>query len=718
MCRYVYFYKENSFVKKKNHITELLCGSITAAYLFFLSFVAALQNTDSIWGNGESWVDASVYKYVAWMMDLGYMPYKDTFDHKGPLVYLFFWLGRKISSWRGVWVLYLGMIFLTFLVIYLIFRKFCSRIVSALLMPVVFAVAFDYAAENISPENLSVPFMACALYIFIDYFLDERITKWRLLLTGACFGCVLMIKAQMVSVWFVFCIAVLIKNIREKTFPKIGFFLAWFLAGCLAVVLPQCIWLIRGGAWKDFIEDYIIFNMQYSKSYSGSTPMESTLAKCRAMVFFFNKPVVLICLFLCVALICMDRSNRFFHTSYLVYILLSIAVAALAGRTYRHYGSSLLVAVSCPLAMFASAASGLISGENLPLQQRSGSRNSSPAGNSGPDRGQSGRAGSGLWKRMPWVSGAAFLGLAYLVCIYAAPVFFTKLDDALDIWQVYEAGDTELSANLQGMLDVIAANTSADDRITVHGLYDILYGKSERLSASRYSFQHAFAKVDPARNDEYYAELDANPPKLIIQGDTDPDRMMEFITSHGYHWIADSPDGDYRIYKRFDREELPSGTWGEELCRTTSLTDYLDRLYELEEEHGLMVFMTVRGKAGGGLSVKNTEQLQALGFDGTDLLLDDGYHTFIGVSSGHESLYESIGGDGADRYEGTIKGLETGLISATKHRGNQASVSLGGVEYALNQRGLNIVVYDPETSFVIDSVAFDTQSDEGVTCIR
>ena len=103
---------------------------------------------------------------------------------------------------------------------------------------------------------------------------------------------------------------------------------------------------------------------------------------------------------------------------------------------------------------------------------------------------------------------------------------------------------------------------------------------------------------------------------------------------------------------------------------------------------------------------------------GTDLLLDDGYHTFIGVSSGHESLYESIGGDGADRYEGTIKGLETGLISATKHRGNQASVSLGGVEYALNQRGLNIVVYDPETSFVIDSVAFDTQSDGGVTCIR
>jgi len=368
--------------------------------------------------------------------------------------------------------------------------------------------------------------------------------------------------------------------------------------------------------------------------------------------------------------------------------------------------------------VFGSAVSGLVSERKLSDLPRAGGRISRPAGDPVPESGKNGERNGVLWKKMPWMSGAAFLGLAYLVCIYAAPVFFTKLDDALDTWQVYEAGETELSPNLQGMLDVIAANTTPDDRITVHGLYNILYGKSERLSASRYSFQHAFARVDPARNDEYYAELEANPPKLIIQGDTDPDRMMEFITSHGYHWIADSPEGDFRIYRRFDREEIPSGTLGEELCRTTSLTEYLDRLYELEQEHGFMVFMTVRGKAGGGLEVKNTEQLQALGFDGTDLLLDDGYHTFIGVSSGHESLYESIGGDGADLYEGKIKGLETSLISATKHRGNQASVSLGGVEYALNQRGLNIVVYDPETSYVIDSVAFDTQSDGGVTCIR
>ena len=65
-------------------------------YMMAMTFIITLQNTDSIWGNGQTWVDTSVYKYVAWTMDLGYMPYKDAFDHKGSLVYIFL-------DWKEVW---------------------------------------------------------------------------------------------------------------------------------------------------------------------------------------------------------------------------------------------------------------------------------------------------------------------------------------------------------------------------------------------------------------------------------------------------------------------------------------------------------------------------------------------------------------------------------------------------------------------------------------
>lgn len=678
---------------------------MTAAYLFILTFLIAVQNSDSIWGNGETWVDASVYKYVAWMIDLGYMPYKDTFDHKGPLVYLLFLVGRRIASWRGVWVLYFALLFIALSAFWMIFRRFCSRGISALLMLVISAASFDYAIENISPENIAIPFLAVALYIFIDYFLFNKISAFRLLLTGVCFGCVLMIKAQMISVWFVFCIAVLIRNIREKTITKIFGFLAFFLAGCMAVVVPVSLWLIRGGAWRDFLEDYFVFNMKYTRSYTGTTFFESMSAKARAMLFYFNKPLVLLCLFLCVALLCLDRANKFFHASYLTYIILSAAVAAMAGRTYRHYGASLFVSLAWPLAAFAlgAAAAG---GEGADSKDEG----------SGSLEVSSGACRSGL-KNPLYRSGVLLLGLACLVCIFAAPVLLTKADKAVEYFQNYTSGNTELSSNLQGMLDIIAKNTTEEDTITVHGLYDILYGKSERLSASKYTFQHAFAAVDPDRNDEYYAELEANPPKLIIQGDTDPERMMEFITSHGYHWIANSEEGDYKIYKRYEKAEDPKEEWVDTLRETNSFPDYLDLLKEIEEKKDIMVFLAVKGMPGEKLSVDNSAQLQALGFHDTDVLLDEGFHTFLGVSRKNESLYEALGGNGSDQYKGEIDSIGVSLTSAAKNRGNEASVKIGGVEYALNQRGFNIVVYDPENHVVLDSVAFDTKK-AGIPCTR
>ena len=682
--------------------------ALTAAYLFILTFLIAVQNSDSIWGNGETWVDASVYKYVAWMIDLGYMPYKDTFDHKGPLVYLIFLVGRRIASWRGVWVLYFVLLFVALSAFWMIFRKFCSRGISALLMLVISAASFDYAIENISPENIAIPFLAAALYIFIDYFLFDKISAFRLLVTGACFGCVLLIKAQMISVWFVFCIAVLIRNIREKTIPKIFNFLAFFLAGCMAVVVPVSLWLIRGGAWKDFLDDYFVFNMKYTRSYTGTTFFESMSAKARAMLFFFNKPLVLFCLFLCVALLCLDRSNRFFHASYLTYIILSAAVAAMAGRTYRHYGASLFVSLTWPLAAFAIRAAAAAAG-GADADSTDGGFGCSEAAYAGASR-------SGPENPL-YRSGVLLLGLAWLVCIYAAPVLFAKADKAIEYFQDYSSGNTALSSNLQGMLDIIAKNTTEEDKITVHGLYDILYGKSERLSASKYTFQHAFAAVDPERNDEYYAELEANPPKLIIQGDTDPERMMEFITSHGYHWIANSEEGDYKIYKRFEKTDDPQKEWVDTLRKTNSFPDYLELLRGIEEKQDIAVFVAVKGMPGEKLSVDNAAQLQALGFHDTDVLLDDGYHTFLGVSRKNRSLYEAIGGNGNDQYKGEIDSISVSLTSAAKKRGNEASVKIGGVEYALNQRGFNIVVYDPDTRVVLDSVAFDTEK-TGIPCTR
>ena len=509
------------FKMKNKTRSNILLKTAVFIYLSILTLLVAFQNTDSIWGNGETWVDASVYKYVAWMMDLGYMPYKDTFDHKGPLVYIFFWIGRKFGSWRGVWVPYVVLIFVSLLLLYLVIRKFCSPALSCVLMPVIFAVLFDYEIHAMSPEGLAIPFMAGGLYIFLDYFLfNSSISKLRLFLCGLCFGCILMIKAQMTSVWIVFSIAVLIKNIREKSIPNIGKFLIFFLLGCGAAVVPILLWLIRGDAFRDFIADYIVFNSKYAALYTGNTPSEIFAERVRAVTYFLNKPIILLSLFYCLAMIRYKKENRAFHISYLIYLLCSIGIAALSGRKYGHYGTSLIVAVTYPLAV------SLGSGFNAKAEM----------------------------KRL-----LTLLGLTYLICIYALPVVLSKVDNTMNSYINYAENKNSISSNLESIVNCVKENSGPDDLITVHGLYDIVYGLSKRRSASRYTYQHAFPLVDPPKTDEYYLDLAQNLPVLIVEKipneETrapqvlDHSRMLEFIEKHGYELIETSPDKTYSIYK-------------------------------------------------------------------------------------------------------------------------------------------------------------------------
>lgn len=73
--------------------------------LTFISFILVMQSTLNYWTNGMSGPDSSVFKYMALVISKGGMPYKDAFDHKGPLLYIINYIGQLISYYRGVWVI-------------------------------------------------------------------------------------------------------------------------------------------------------------------------------------------------------------------------------------------------------------------------------------------------------------------------------------------------------------------------------------------------------------------------------------------------------------------------------------------------------------------------------------------------------------------------------------------------------------------------------------
>ena len=79
----------------------------------------------------------------------------------------------------------------------------------------------------------------------------------------------------------------------------------------------------------------------------------------------------------------------------------------------------------------------------------------------------------------------------------------------------------------------------------VVGNNDKIYLLSERLSASKYSYQSPVAFVDETIFDEFYAEIGDNNPKAIVTS-YDFRGMSEFLEAYAYTPVYST--GSYQIY--------------------------------------------------------------------------------------------------------------------------------------------------------------------------
>ena len=110
-------------MKAKQSIRENVAVIISLAIFAFLFLVNSPLHP---WIRSNSKTDSSVFRTVAMMMDKGYMPYKDSFDHKGPLLYIIDWIGNKISLSSGIWMIEFGCMIITLFMIYKIARLSCK----------------------------------------------------------------------------------------------------------------------------------------------------------------------------------------------------------------------------------------------------------------------------------------------------------------------------------------------------------------------------------------------------------------------------------------------------------------------------------------------------------------------------------------------------------------------------------------------------------------
>lgn len=475
--------------KKKKYGAIIWCFVLSAP----LAFLFTLKSPLHPWNGSEAGPDSSVFKTVAMMMERGYMPYKDSFDHKGPFLYLLNWFGNKISPYRGIWVLEILFLMLTFVMLYCIARLFCksaSAILSAFLAA---SLLFGYYEGGNLTEEYAMAFLAVSLYIFLDYLKNERVTKLRLAICGFCFGATLLLRPNMISLWLVMCLAILIRSVVKQEWAELLGFILWFLVGMLVILLPILGWLAARGALVQCWKDYIVFNKEYSSAEGGRALFS---AKWNAFFYFLQPTVTLMAC--CILAVLWKVRYCFLNVTFMIYLLVTLWMICMSGMTYGHYGMILVPALVYPFAL-AGAEIERIKQEGL--------------------------------RRL-----VLLLVTAYLLPVLILPNWLDLVKKAPDKFEARK--ENQLTDVTLFVADLVQEHVAEDEPISVYGNWNYIYILTNRRHATRYSFQFPIGQVRPEFMEEYLTQLKEEAPKILVVAKGYYDETIEhFLGANEYQLL-------------------------------------------------------------------------------------------------------------------------------------------------------------------------------------
>lgn len=130
----------------------------------------------------------------------------------------------------------------------------------------------------------------------------------------------------------------------------------------------------------------------------------------------------------------------------------------------------------------------------------------------------------------------------------------------------------------------------------------------------------------------------------------------------------------------------------------------------LRDLRGMTVLIAVKDTPGVAFDFSCQESLRRLGL--RENIMDAGWRGYLAIVHDGTVLRESFGGVG-EKLEtdcSLSEGLDVRLGSEPFNNGNKAEIIVNGTDYAVNRRGLNIVVWDTIRKELVDSVCFDTHS--------
>lgn len=271
-------------------------------YAFLIMFFCTRSSPLYVF-NG--WVDANAYFTMGKGMANGLVPYRDLFDHKGPLLFLIYAVGYLIDhdGFLGVYLIQSLFMFIILAFVYQTILLFTPRKTPAFLLTLsscaLFLQSSCYVDGGGSPDEFALVFESVSLYFFCRYFLsgEKAHRPWVMFLHGAMGACVLLLKFNLTLFWVGFGGVVFLKLLLQKQLKSFFQNLLFLFFGIAVVCVPYVVYAAYTNSFGDFIDVFFKFNMIYSRADESLLPKLLETAKRMLKYNIINISVCVMSLF-------------------------------------------------------------------------------------------------------------------------------------------------------------------------------------------------------------------------------------------------------------------------------------------------------------------------------------------------------------------------------------------------------------------------------------
>lgn len=316
----LYMGKWRVFLEKKFSLILFLC--VVLMLLPSSPFISKVPGQDS-----------GVFLYAGQEILNGYIPYRDFWDHKGPIIYFINALGLVINNhtvW-GVWILRVFFLTVSFRIIYSLIKKTYgllpaafATILAIIVSPILFG-GFDSTEEySLLPQALSLYFITKAKIQKIDLFIIGC-------LSSVCF----LLRPNLMGIGIAITIYLFYEGFKNKDLLTSCKKSIVILVGFLISTLLMILYLYYNSALQNFWEQVFVYNMGYSKGV-GVSIYERIKVVLRGLRTLNALGLLSIYCWFGVVFSKKFARNRLLIIAAIAFFV-EVSLSSISGRTYNHY---------------------------------------------------------------------------------------------------------------------------------------------------------------------------------------------------------------------------------------------------------------------------------------------------------------------------------------------------------------------------------------------